>query len=251
MRHLSRGRSVGAAAAGAADWFHRSCTTPDAERASSFQHPVVLVLDELGSSSEGTVNNLEQVEGLVARRSTDALGGDGGELTTMERAQRALAQRTSRRGFLGRVGRGVVALAGGSLVATALAPDRAEAHHICGHTFTTGSCPHPFAPRSRTDRFGFPVHPTLGYPVDDRGKLYRDRATQTRSRTCQEKVRDVYSFVNDSRTRRLDALLLWAAASHPDAATVEDPINGDHGCAATVPRLQGLCISYRELTKSC
>ena len=76
-----------------------------------------------------------------------------GELTGLERAQRALAQRTSRRGFLGRVGRGVVALAGGSLVATALAPDRAEALHICGHTFTTGSCPHPYAPSSRTDRY--------------------------------------------------------------------------------------------------
>ncbi len=93
------------------------------------------------------------------------------------------------RGFLGRVGRGVVALAGGSLVATALAPERAEAHHICGHTFTTGSCPHPYAPLSRTDRYGFPVHPTYGYPVDDRGKLYRDPATQERSKTCEQTSR--------------------------------------------------------------
>ena len=115
-----------------------------------------------------------------------------GELTTIERAQRALALRTSRRGFLGRVGRGVVALAGGGLVATALAPTRAEAHHICGHTYTTGSCPHPYAPLSRTDRYGLPVHPTYGYPVDDRGDTYRDPATQTRSKTCEQKVPQVY-----------------------------------------------------------
>ena len=49
----------------------------------------------------------------------------------MERAQRALAQRTSRRGFLGRVGRGFVALAGGSLVATALT-------HLVRVPYTTG-----------------------------------------------------------------------------------------------------------------
>jgi len=50
-----------------------------------------------------------------------------------------LARRTSRRSFLGRLGRTVVALAGGGVVAVALAPERAQAHHICGHTFTTGS----------------------------------------------------------------------------------------------------------------
>ena len=149
-----------------------------------------------------------------------------GELTPMERAQRALAQRTSRRGFLGRVGRGVVALAGGSLVATALAPDRAEAYHICGHTYTTGSCPHPYAPLSRTDRYGFPVHPTYGYPVDDRGKLYRHAATQVRSKTCQDKVRDIYPSINDTRygggwtrccsgrLRHISGLLL--PIEHPD-----------------------------------
>ena len=73
-----------------------------------------------------------------------------------------LARRTSRRSFLGKLGRGVVALAGGSFVAVALAPERAEAHHICGHLYTTGSCPHPFAPLTRVDAFGYPVHPVYG-----------------------------------------------------------------------------------------
>ncbi len=72
----------------------------------------------------------------------------------VERAGTALATMTSRRSFLGRVGRTVVALAGGGLVASALAPERAEAHHICGHTFTTNSCPHPYAPLTRTDAYG-------------------------------------------------------------------------------------------------
>ncbi len=139
-----------------------------------------------------------------------------GELTTIERAQRALAQRTSRRGFLGRVGRGVVALAGGSLVATALAPDRAEAHHICGHTYTTGSCPHPYAPLSRTDRYGFPVHPTFGYPVDDHGELYRDAAAQERSKTCEEqRPRGLRVREQPPLRRRLDPVLLRPAAAHP------------------------------------
>ena len=51
----------------------------------------------------------------------------------VERAATELARRTSRRSFLGRLGRTVVAVAGGSMVAVALDPDRAEAHHICGH----------------------------------------------------------------------------------------------------------------------
>ena len=93
-----------------------------------------------------------------------------GKLTSIERAERSLATRTSRRSFIGRVGRGVVALAGGGLVATSIAPERAQAYHICGHTYTTGSCPHPYSPLSRTDRYGYPMHPQYGYPVDDAGE---------------------------------------------------------------------------------
>ncbi|MGH2731333.1 MAG: twin-arginine translocation signal domain-containing protein, partial [Actinomycetota bacterium] len=82
----------------------------------------------------------------------------------IERAAIRLAGHTSRRSFLGRVGKGVVALAGGPLVAVALSPERAYAHHICGHLYTTNSCPHPFAPKTRLDRYGYPVHPQYGYP---------------------------------------------------------------------------------------
>src|SRR5207247_1611308 len=82
-----------------------------------------------------------------------------------------LAKRTSRRSFLGLLGRGAVAVAGGSFVAAALDPQRAEAFHICGHIYTTGSCPHPYYPNTRLDHYGYAVHPEYGYPVDDDGNL--------------------------------------------------------------------------------
>ena len=176
-----------------------------------------------------------------------------GELTTIERAQRALAQRTSRRGFLGRVGRGVVALAGGSLVATALAPDRAEAHHICGHTFTTGSCPHPYAPLSRTDRYGFPstrrtdirsttagssiAIPTNQDAIEDLRGEGPPRSTpasnDTRygggwTRCCSGRLRHIQDCCSRSNIR----------------------INGDYAVRGYCPSgLKVFCITYRELTQ--
>jgi hypothetical protein len=113
----------------------------------------------------------------------------------LERAGRRLAARTTRRSFLTRVGRGFLAVAGGAVVASTLAPERAEAHHICAHTYTTGSCPHPYAPLSRTDRYGYPVHPIFGYPVDDQGDLYVSRSAP-RHRTCQEWVPTKFTFVH-------------------------------------------------------
>ena len=109
----------------------------------------------------------------------------------VERAATEIATRTSRRSFIARVGAGLVALMGGPLVAHALRPERAEAYHLCGHLFTTGSCPHPFAPRTRLDTRGYPVHPRYGYPVDDNGDIYTSR-TQTRRKACQEVVPEQY-----------------------------------------------------------
>ena len=177
-----------------------------------------------------------------------------GELTPIERAQRALAQRTSRRGFLGRLGRGVVALAGGSLVATALAPTRAEAYHICGHTYTTGSCPHPYSPLSRTDRYGYPVHPTYGYPVDDGGKVFRDPTTQVRSKTCEARVSRVYPFVHNPRYGGG-----WTRCCSGRLRHIQDccssssiRINGDYAVHGYCPSgLKVFCITFRELTTSC
>ena len=114
-------------------------------------------------------------------------------MSAMERLGRGLAQKTSRRSFLGRIGGSLVAMAGGSFVVAALDPERAEAYHICGHIFTTGSCPHPFFPNTRIDRYGFPVHPTHGYPVDDEGRIYTSRS-QTRRKICEGHVAERYPY---------------------------------------------------------
>jgi hypothetical protein len=117
---------------------------------------------------------------------------------TVERATMSLAQRNSRRSFIGKLGRGFVAFVGGPFVAVALSPDRAEAHHLCGHLFTTGSCPHPFSPRSRVDKYGYPVHPKHGYPVDDRGDIYTSH-TQTRRHICRTVVPERYPHTGRPR----------------------------------------------------
>ncbi len=172
---------------------------------------------------------------------------------TAERASTALAERTSRRSFMGRLGQGVVALAGGSLVAAALRPERAEAFHICGHTFTTGSCPHPISPRSRVDKFGYPLHPKHGYPIDDKGDIYRSRK-QKRSRMCEDVVRKRYSFVRKPRQGGG-----WSRCCNGRIRTIYDccaftnrRINGD--AAVTGYCFNGkkvFCIGYRDLNSKC
>jgi hypothetical protein len=171
----------------------------------------------------------------------------------LRRAEVALGRRTTRRSFLGRVGRSFVALAGGGLVAGALAPERAEAFHICGHIYTTKSCPHPYYPLSRTDKWGYPVHPTYGYPVDDHGKLYVSR-DQPRRRICKERVPDKYPYTGqpvygggwsrccEGRVRRIQD-----CCSHSDIR-----INGDaalHGYCHGTRKV--FCITYMDLDLRC
>ena len=176
-----------------------------------------------------------------------------GKLTSMERAERSLATRTSRRSFLGKVGRGVVALAGGGLVAAAVAPGRAQAYHICGHTYTTGSCPHPYSPNSRVDKYGYPLHPKYGYPVDDKGDIYRSR-NQRRRRMCEEVVPDKYPHV-----RRPAQGGGWSRCCNGRIRTIYDC------CAYTNTRINGdgavtgycysgkkvFCIGYRDSNVRC
>jgi hypothetical protein len=171
----------------------------------------------------------------------------------LERAGTELARRTSRRSFLGKLGRTVIALAGGPMVAVALSPERSEAHHICGHTFTTGSCPHPYAPLSRTDAYGFPVHPVYGFPVDDNGFVYlSDR--QRRRKVCETFVPDLYTFVNNPRygggwSRCCDGRVrhIQDCCSHSRTR-----INGDASVRGYCPRsLRVFCITYRELNVRC
>ena len=88
---------------------------------------------------------------------------DGGRISD------ALARGTSRRGFLARVGQLPLAGAGAGVVAGTLGAEDADAFHFCGHTFTTGSCPHPTG-LPRIDAHGFPLRARDGVPVDDLGR---------------------------------------------------------------------------------
>ena len=96
---------------------------------------------------------------------------------------------TSRRGFLARVGRGPVR--GDRRAASsskAVKPGEADAYHFCGHTYTTGSCPHPSG-LPRIDARGYPLGPgrepidNLGRPINDQGEpVNEDGQRQARSR---------------------------------------------------------------------
>jgi hypothetical protein len=86
------------------------------------------------------------------------------------RAVDDLAASTSRRGFLSRVGAGVMALAGAGSAAALVKPGEAEAYHFCGHIYTTDSCPHPTG-LPRIDSRGLPLRARDGKRVDDLGRV--------------------------------------------------------------------------------
>ena len=87
----------------------------------------------------------------------------------IERAIDSLAGNSSRRGFLARVGAALTAVTAGSVVGKAIKPGEADAYHFCGHTYTTGSCPHP-AGMPRIDGHGYPLRDYDGTPVDNLGR---------------------------------------------------------------------------------
>ncbi|MGZ8562702.1 MAG: hypothetical protein ACXWWU_03690 [Candidatus Limnocylindria bacterium] len=86
----------------------------------------------------------------------------------------SLAGESSRRGFLARVGSGLLAATVGGVVAKAVQPGEADAFHFCGHTYTTGSCIHPLG-LPRLDSRGYPIRPDDGRPVDNIGRLVNDK----------------------------------------------------------------------------
>jgi hypothetical protein len=173
----------------------------------------------------------------------------------VERATENLAGRTSRRSLLGMIGRGAVALAGGGFVAAALDPERAEArwYTFCGHTYTTKSCPHPYAPYSRIDKQGYPVHPDFGFPVDDEGAPYTS-PTQTRSKTCEERTPELYP---QSGSPLLQGV--WVRCCNHRLRRLTDccsfskiRINGDaalHGYC--YGRRRVFCVTYRDTNTRC
>ena len=171
----------------------------------------------------------------------------------IERSGISLAKRTSRRSFLGRLGKGLVALAGGGFAAAALDGKRAEAFHICGHIFTTGSCPHPFAPLTRIDQYGYALHPEHGYPVDDKGVLYVSR-DQQRSKVCEGLVADKYPH---TKPVRLEGT--WSRCCNGRIRVITDccsrsrtRINGDASLTGYCHQGRRVfCITYRESKVPC
>ena len=99
-------------------------------------------------------------------------GARPGEAPT--RLSDRVAGSTSRRGFLSRVGGGVMALAGARTAGSLIKPGEAEAYHFCGHIYTTDSCPHPTG-IPRIDSRGYPLRAKDGKRVDDLGRVV-DRA---------------------------------------------------------------------------
>jgi hypothetical protein len=173
--------------------------------------------------------------------------------SAVKRASVGLAERTTRRSFFGRVGRTVVALVGGPFVAVALSPERAEAFHLCGHLYTTGSCPHPYAPKTRVDKYGYPIHPKWGFPVDDKGDIYTSRS-QTRRKICEEVVPEKYPFTGtpgygggwrrccNGRMRRIADCCSYSRVR----------INGDASVTGYCYKgTRVFCIGYRDTNVRC
>jgi hypothetical protein len=102
------------------------------------------------------------------RRPEQLLEGAAGVLATH------LASGMTRRSFLGRMGGALLAATGGVAVAAAVKPEESEAFHLCGHIWTTGSCPSPSA-LPRIDRKGYPIRVSDGRPIDNLGRLVNAR----------------------------------------------------------------------------
>jgi hypothetical protein len=177
----------------------------------------------------------------------------------VERAVEGLAGKASRRGFLARVGAALTTVAAGGLIARAIKPGEAEAHHFCGHTFTTGSCIHPLGPDlPRIDIHGYPLRPADGVPIDNLGRPVNGRGEPTghdrkvlhdpdgrplppapRPRIC-ERTADRYGF-----QPHLDGSWYRCCDGHVRrlldcCGYVHDRINGDAA-------LTGYCYSGRKV----
>ena len=132
----------------------------------------------------------------------------------VERLSDSLVQNTSRRGFLARVSRSLFLLTAAGSVASAVKPGESDAYHLCGHTFTTDSCPHPTG-LPRIDARGYPLRADgarvdnvgrridgAGRPVNEAGQLLRDPDGRPlppapRTKVCDEVARR-YGFATST-----------------------------------------------------
>ncbi|MDP2711543.1 MAG: hypothetical protein Q8O56_10015, partial [Solirubrobacteraceae bacterium] len=139
--------------------------------------PFAVALDADGTVlAKGTVNTRAQLASVFAatRRQahTQALARPPAQSagTQAQSAGEHHHERSSRRGFLATATAAVAALTAGRFVGALVAPGEADAHHFCGHIFTTDGCPHPTG-LPRIDRNGFPLRASDGKPIDDLGRV--------------------------------------------------------------------------------
>ena len=174
----------------------------------------------------------------------------------LEHGLEGLAHDTSRRGFLARVGGLLFAATAGGVVSKAVKPGEADAYHFCGHTYTTGSCPHPSG-LPRIDARGYPLGPggepidNLGRPINDQGEpINEDHQVKTdpdgrplppapRTKVCDETARryGMRTYVDGSWYRCCGGHVrkLQDCCSYS-----QQRINGDAA-------LQGYCYSGRKV----
>ena len=134
--------------------------------------PFAVALDADGTVlAKGTFNTARSSSPSWPRPSA-AARSCGRELEGARIAD-AVAEASSRRGFLARVGAAVMGVAGARTVGSLVAPGEAEAYHFCGHIYTTDSCPHPTG-LPRIDATGLPLKAKDGRPVDDLGRYVNE-----------------------------------------------------------------------------
>ena len=181
----------------------------------------------------------------------------GGNRDRVGEALDSLAADSSRRGFLARVGAGMVGLAFGGAIADALNRDADAYTNFCGHTYTTGSCIHPYG-LPRIDSKGYPLRPNDGRRVDNIGRLVNERGQPVhedgslmrdpdgnpmppapRTKICQEtgKEHGFHAHLEGSWYRCCGGRVrkLWDCCAHH-----HDRINGDAA-------LRGYCYGGRKV----
>jgi hypothetical protein len=103
------------------------------------------------------------------------------------------------------------------------------------------------------DRYGFPLHPTYGYPVDDSGDIYTSK-DQRRRKICEQRVPDEYHFVNNPRYGGGWSRCCSGRIRHISdcCSTSRTRINGDASVRGYCRRgLRVFCIAYRDLSIRC
>ena len=128
------------------------------------------------------------------RRSEKLIDGAAEGLATR------LASGMTRRSFLGRLSGAMLAATGGAAVAAAVKPEDAEAFHLCGHIWTTGSCPSPYT-LPRIDRNGYPLRPSDGRRIDNLGRLVNSSGLPINESGAQLRGPDGQLLERGPRTR--------------------------------------------------